>query len=541
MVTRSDSLSIRSSLSINADEEDREIDDNDDGPSLQTRILDLVKSSPNLTIRPARVSYELGMSINDASAELCGLLSAVGEGSSFHFEDIEGVKTMVFSFPPDFEAKALRKQRSEDLKSFFVGSAKMAIKALKVLTAFGLIISLLILTIAAMLAIFALIIAMSRGDSRGYRNNLTRQMGRLFLTARELLWCFALFGPDHAEGQNSFLREIAYDMWLCTSLCCGNPSSFIFWHRAAMWNRRRRVRGWGRTLRRNGSMESTERIHLLRRGTWGVDPVDDPVVTNSVEDYKGLLSIAVEFLFGTSLPPRPTEAEKWRLRAAVIEQYSLSNGHVSLEDLIPYADDPPSSLLQKEKIVSEGLLVVVHFDGVPAEAMKLENPSKAKFVFPELIAESHVSTRYNDLIDHSVDEMFWEGLLYAKEAQSARVGTATQGEIPSYMRESRQVFTNLQSKQFFHCLLLAVLNLVGVIWFAQSLKPGGILEPYLGAMADALQWGLIPVLKFYSQLFFAIPATRLLWILGVNAIRKRRNETRKALATALKGNEIEHS
>ena len=122
--SRANLSSFQSSFSV--ENEDEELADS---TPLQTRILQIVKSSPNYTIRPARLSHELGISIADASAELCGLLAAVGEGSSFHFEDVGDdnhlqqeedkaniVKTMVFQFPKDFEQRAHWKQRREDWK-----------------------------------------------------------------------------------------------------------------------------------------------------------------------------------------------------------------------------------------------------------------------------------------------------------------------------------------------------------------------------------------------------------------------------------------
>ena len=106
----------RSSFSVDNHNDDEEDDDFTSSTPLQTRILQIVRSSPNYTIKPAKLSHELGISITDASAELCGLLAAVGEGSSFHFEDVgddkqseqpqvtstkKSVKTMVFQFPKD--------------------------------------------------------------------------------------------------------------------------------------------------------------------------------------------------------------------------------------------------------------------------------------------------------------------------------------------------------------------------------------------------------------------------------------------------------
>ena len=97
--------SVQSSFSIENQEDDEFVD----STPLQTKILQVVKSCPDYTIRPAMLSHELGISITDASVELCGLLASVGEGSTFYFEDVgydknqlpqgmqtKSVKTMVF-------------------------------------------------------------------------------------------------------------------------------------------------------------------------------------------------------------------------------------------------------------------------------------------------------------------------------------------------------------------------------------------------------------------------------------------------------------
>ena len=131
----------------NAADEDVPDDGSDDSdvpydpslPPLDDRVISVVRSSPDCTIRPARLSSELGISVEDATAELCGLLRAVGggeDGASFRFEEVGanastttaasadgsvGAKmksratatTMVFTFPPDFEALAKRFRRKK--------------------------------------------------------------------------------------------------------------------------------------------------------------------------------------------------------------------------------------------------------------------------------------------------------------------------------------------------------------------------------------------------------------------------------------------
>ena len=475
---------------------------------------------------------------------------------------------MVFVFPADIEQQALRQQRTEDVWATIQSIGKVAIKVLKMVTAFGLIVSTIIVAIAGMVAMVAAMVALSRGggDTRGAQ----RQLRNLFLTVRQLLWCYAMFGPmGEGDGQDPFLREAAYDTSLVLSLCCGNPSSFWFWIRASHLRRRRRRygRGWahrvtaGSITDYDDTASDLEGVSLVRRNQWG-DTETLPVPSSSSEEHRGLLSVAVEFLFGSTIPSGPSEADKWRLRNAVIVQKSTTtirtpnnstNQPISLEELMPYSDCPPKSFEDKSNIVSEGLLIVSHFNGRPAtldgdtSSKKNESSSQALFHFPELISEGSMSTRYNDnlrnwsLQEDNNQSVLFDGIFYLKDNsnsnnnQSPRSGSSrlVGVELPSYLCEERQVFSRLASKQFFHCLLIAVLNFLGVVWFAQSLNPGGILDASLGNFGAALKWSLIPILQFYSKLFFTIPVLRLIYILGWNQLCKRRNQRRKHLATLL--------
>ena len=49
-------------------------------PPLDERVISVVRAAPDHTLRPARLASELGISVEDATAELCGLLRAVGGG-----------------------------------------------------------------------------------------------------------------------------------------------------------------------------------------------------------------------------------------------------------------------------------------------------------------------------------------------------------------------------------------------------------------------------------------------------------------------------
>ena len=368
-----------------------------------------------------------------------------------------------------------------------------------------------------------------------------------------------------------YLRETAYDIWLVLSLCCGHPGSIFFWFRASQLQRRRRrgLRGWGRSNGNNsfGDYDSgVEGVTLLRRG--------EPISSNteaSDGEYRGLLSVAAEFLFGHSGTPNDlvSETDRWKLRAAVIVHKStmrfskideqqtggdstakeLGVAAVSLEELSPYVDNPPASLDDTVGVVSEGLSIVSHFNGVPNSSRgekSMDAPTKALFAFPELLAESQISTRYEDLQSSSIDDGSWESLFYTKDplpftptpSAGRRLKTAVGDELPSYLQETRHVFSKLQPKQFFSCLVLGVLNFLGVLWFAQSVQPGGVLSAYLPSDGSDLVLvrilhALISVLQFYSKLFFFIPAIRLLWIVACNEQIKCRNQRRKDLSASL--------
>lgn len=580
------SLSMDIDSGDNSNPENEETMEDANATPLDQKIMELVTSSDNkdpdrrgfFTIRPARLSAELGISVEDATAELCGLLAACGgghDGASFAFETVStksksSTMTMVFSFPPDVQKRAFGNRRKEDFKQWCWQMLGVAFRALKILTAFGLILSLCILTIAAMIAIVAGIVAMStqqnNNNSHHHRNIMLRQLRTLFFTMRQLLWMHALFG-HHVEGQDPFMSELSYDMFLLSSVCCVNPGSFFWWYRVSQLNRRRRRarRGWGgRGLfgsrndtsgdawNANNEMESeVEGVRLIRRGEWGQEEQPQQASVDS-DHHRGLLSIAVEYLFGpTPFQPGPIEADVWKLRAAAIVQISADNAAganatpgVSLHQLSAYMDNPPASLEDSATIVKEGLLTVSHFNGVPAsDAASTDTaaPHEARFLFPELLAESQFATRYDESLQNEVDDAAtstWGAFLCARNQPNALTRTPMRtgdcATVPTYLREKPFKFTELGTDQFTYCVFLGILNLVGVIWLRSSLNPpNGILQIQDGTwLATIIKHGLMKVLYFYAILFFALPAGRLLLIVFFNSRRTRRNRKRKELASS---------
>jgi len=312
-----------------------------------------------------------------------------------------------------------------------------------------------------------------------------------------------------------------------SSLCCGNPSSLFFWMRASQLHNRRRQRGWA-PLSRNQS-SNLEGVALVQRGTWGREENDTPTSGSEQEEsYRGLLSVSVEFLFGHSpFVPGPTEREKWKLRGAIIVQLSTrdaGNG-VSLQEMSPYVDSPPASLQCQSQIVAEGLAIVAHFHGRPLAKDSTEPDSKARFVFPELMAESSSVMNYDEA--HDPDDGTWEYLLYSGDVivtQTRTIGKSYQ--LPSSLQERRYLLTMLEKKQFQQCVLLGTLNYIGVLWLRQSLGWRHTL-----CLFDARPHASASFLFTY---LFLLPLARLLIVIILNAIRGRRNRRRADFAHALK-------
>jgi hypothetical protein len=236
----------------------------------------------------------------------------------------------------------------------------------------------------------------------------------------------------------------------------------------------------------------------------------------------------------------------------ILELSGKAGNGVSLQELSPYSDDPPSSLDQDvSTLVAGGLKIVAHFNGVPMVNandshdgkgyLKLK-PHMARFSFPELPGESQYAARYDNsrLDEEDAQDESWGSLLCASATPatigrtSLRTGTTT-SSVPTHLTERRYKFTKLQSNQFVYCVSLGALNLIGVIWLRQSLEPPyGILQIRDGTLlATLIKKGMLPVLCFYGILFFALPAARLMLVTALNWRIRKRNCRRKALAAAM--------
>jgi hypothetical protein len=530
----------------------------------QTQIVNFILACPDLTVRPADLSRQFGFSINDSSAELCGLLQVVGQGASFHFEDgkiigdgnggSRAVKSMVYRFPTGFDRKVRSAQRHDALQAW----VKICIKALKVVAALGLIISIIIVSVAILAALVAAFVTFLKGGgiSRVIRTNVSRKMKALISTIRQILFCYAMFGSTGSRNDteyNHFFREAACDTLLVMNICYTSPRSIFFWWRAGrirqLW--RRRVSNhdvYRRTFRNSNESEDEVRNLISEDGI--------PNTAQSQLQQRNLISSLVLFLFGPTTRTGMSNENKWRLRSAIIMIKTSNNGGnlrpISLQELAPFADSPPSSLDHACQVITEGLSIVVHFNGVPysefvaASDPTIENQeqehsgSNALFQFPELISESFIGMRRDDpkLWSQTIEDtkQGWNDFFY-KSNGAVPISTTHQtcsksaNTMPKYLCEQPKPFSSLSRDHFSFCLLAIILNYFGVFWFSRSLESGGILEQR--SFGNLLKAGLIPVLWFYAKLFVAIPAGRLTHVIVCNKLCKQRNKKREFLASQL--------
>jgi hypothetical protein len=371
-------------------------------------------------------------------------------------------------------------------------------------------------------------------------------------------------------NQDPFLREVAGDLAVMMSVCCGNPMHIFFWMRlgrmSTRWGRGGEVaRRWGGSTYNN----DLDGIAMMRRRTWG-DDNDNQTSSDQSNEQRGLLSIAVEFLFGpsddedgnTTSATSRRDLERWKYRASIIIALSSSSGGngVSLRELLPYVDSPPKSA-DDASALSEVMKIVTYFNGKPVDC---DNGSsdcmEARFCFPELMAEMNhdINATTQKLFSLGSSEFapsssdIYVSVLYNEDDADSSSSTisSSSGGIPLYLYERPFVLTELSRQQFGQCVLLGLLNYFGVIWIQNALSPGGLLQlPVVAAAvtsasgssrrrkrqgndafiaaASFLVLGLFKILRFYAGLFFLIPLTRLAIILLRNYGVRRRNERRQ--------------
>jgi hypothetical protein len=499
--------SIKRSLAINIDANHDECSDEELSP-MDTQIMNLINSCPNRSIRPAKLVTELGISMESATEELCGLMKAVGPTATFKFEKMDHATVMVFEFPPDFVQLAFSSRRKEDVKVVLWNILLLMIKILKVIIAFGLILSLFVLSIA----MFAAMIAMWRHN--GGRNNqrLMNHMRSMLLTIRQFLWCYVVWGQGLDNGQDPFIRETAHNLALISNLILSSPGNIWWWISVGrLRERQQRSRGiWRRMIQEKEEVEQ----HKDTEGN----------------DQRGILSVAVEFLFGpTPFSPGPSHFDTWKFREfAILSLLSdNSNDSVSLEQLLPFIDYPTSNKASHNNLVS-CLDIVTHFGGVPISESKSESLHlKMRFSFPELISESkHGYQDSNFCTLAPTDGQFHMKTFFFQPTVEYSSPSSIRQSSGLYLVENMYLLTKLDRKQFSQCLILNTINYIGTIILSKSIDKDGALEIQDAAAYTVLSW-FLSVLAFYAILFFIIPTLRGVLITYLNCKRMQRNNQRR--------------
>ena len=564
-------------------------------PPLDSRIIEAIRQKPDLTIWPAELATSLGISIDDANAELCGLLRAVGPSATFRFETIPSKShnlntdkmhtVMVFSFPHDFEKKACAYRRKEEVKDICWNIVYALIKILKVIVAFGLIISLAVVFIGGVCLLIATIIALSRNggnrhNSQHHSRRVVSYSRTMWYSIRQLLFAFTIgssFADEDGGGQvDPFVRDIAY------TLAYWNPRSLWFWLRMyRIRNRQQRInRGWRVTNSGPMNTPSWNGQNNNSNNTRGRENLADRLQS----DERGILSIIVEFLFGPSpFQPGPSEFDKWKIREHFIltKHTTQEEGGISMIQFLPFVDSPPSPLLQESQLWencqtrTECLKIITHFNGVPynpqpcetleTSSSSSESSFKAHFVFPELIisesansVELHNSSLYKDG-EESHDISFFFSQSEEKEnchneghglgnrsmtAQnhsqdqlqrlmpSTEQNTTSTLHFPKFLYERRHVLTKLTQSEFKKCILLNVLNYIGLLILWKSIHADGAVLKIQDKTSFKYHIikSMLLMLFFYAKLFFALPLLRMITLMVLNRNINTRNARRESFA-----------
>lgn len=575
--------------------------------SLDFRVVEVIKKNgctphtKSYKVRPAQVASELGISIDDANAELCGLMRAVGESASFQFESIpinnstisshshsgrniqKRTTVMIFHFPTDFERKAYFTKRKENLREIMWNFMCALFKVMKVIVAFGLIISAMVVVVYAIVIMLALIVGFARAGGRQthhHANRIQMSIRMISYMMRQFYWIYMIVrGFDQIDTVDPFIADIAYTLaFIC------NPYSYLMWFR--MMNRRnyrnRATRGW----RSNSS-------GFMRTSTWNQSNTNNQetevnniysfnnrmlnnVKSSHQSDERGMLSNAVEFLFGpTPVQSGPSEFEKWKLRESfILSQISQTeNEAINILQLLPFVDNPPPNadvdeLRRSTTMRSECLNIITHFNGVPFnEGIRSSNENTksshdVKFAFPELLslhAENLIGEVRMTFPDS--DEVLNHSFLYIGDVNSDQnsdqnsMNTRTspfsgQGHVlggskgrltagiqkektlvvtrPKFLLEKKCSFSKLTKNQFYQCIRLNIINCIGLMITLKLLQTSD-----LKSQLPRTQGFLISFTKslfLYAKFFFILPLCRMIVLLVMNKFIMRRNSRRKAFA-----------
>lgn len=195
---------------------------------------------------------------------------------------------MVFTFPADFERRCKTYRIKQELRETFWYVCENLFKFIRAVLSFGLILSLSIVALVALIAIFSAMIAIAsrqgnNNNRRGGINNLLGHQGnmrRFISSLRRLLWIYVFLTPAGNNNDSDLMWNVR-DFLMMTSFWY-NPLWFMFSLRSRMNRRRYRMRrGWGwSSTRANNSSSSSPADEFLSTNI-------DGVYTNNRRSWQG--------------------------------------------------------------------------------------------------------------------------------------------------------------------------------------------------------------------------------------------------------------
>lgn len=197
---------------------------------------------------------------------------------------------MVFTFPADFERRCKTYRIKQELKETFWYVCENLFKFIRAVLSFGLILSLSIVALVALIAIFSAMIAIAsrQGNNNNRRggggiNNFFGHHGnmrRFISSIRRLLWIYVFLTPAGNNNDSDLMWNVR-DFLMMTSFWY-NPLWFMFSLRSRMNRRRYRMRrGWGwSSTRANNSSSSSPADEFLSTNI-------DGVYTNNRRSWQG--------------------------------------------------------------------------------------------------------------------------------------------------------------------------------------------------------------------------------------------------------------
>ena len=205
------------------------------------------------------------------------------------------------------------------------------------------------------------------------------------------------------------------------------------------------------------------------------------------------LEAIFSFVFGDGDQNEGLDDLKWEAIGNVIRN---SRGVVTAEQLAPFLigeakEEDPNNPLDIESFV---LPALQRFDG----RAEVDESGNIVYYFPEL-------------------------------QKTAAAGSRSAKTAPGYLQEREWSFTSASVEQRAAAVGLGIVNVVGIVSFTNilansALSASQIAQTYGGVVSLAV--GLLPYLKVYAAVFFAIPVVRWLLNRGTNKAIGERNARR---------------